>query len=69
MEVTSENKIVAKKLAAIFGGKASVASYLDKPEENSVAILTCLNAPQEHVNSYATVTLATGRALRGVFRQ
>lgn len=58
MDVSSSNKAIAKKLATAFGGKASVASYRDEAEKSSVAILTCRDAPQEHVNSYATVTLA-----------
>lgn len=59
MDVSDDNKATAKFLAQKFGGKASVAKFWDAPEENAIAILTCRDAPQEHVNSYATVTLAS----------
>ena len=58
METSKENKIIARSLVSIFGGKPSVNLWWDERETTSVAILKCADAPQRGVASYATVNLS-----------
>jgi len=54
---TERSKQVARQLARIFGGRAQVHLFGDDNEESSVFVLTCHDAPQKGISTYATVSL------------
>lgn len=56
--VSSENKTIAKKIAAIFGGAPKVIRFWDDNHNSSIAVLISEEAPQKGVSSYATVCLS-----------
>jgi hypothetical protein len=58
IEVTQDNKIIAKTAARIFGGIAKVHTYWDDNENSSIGVLSCFGSPQIGVTSYATVGLS-----------
>lgn len=55
---TQEQRLIAKTVANLFGGEASVAEYWDNAHKSNVAILECKNSPEFGVNSYSTVGLS-----------
>ena len=58
MEVSDENKTIARTAAAVFGGKPRVGRYWDPDEVSSVDVLDCADRPQENLVTYATIGLS-----------
>lgn len=59
MNVSNENKIIAKAAFDVFGGKPSVTKYWDDNKESSIDILSCCDRPHNGVTSYSTIGLAS----------
>lgn len=58
---TDENRELARFIAATFGGTPSVREYFDDDRVATIDIMTCSDAPQGAVNSYATLALSDVR--------
>lgn len=58
MSVSNEKKQLAKYVANIFGGKASVFIYNDDNKESKIAILNAENSPNLGETSYSTIGLS-----------
>lgn len=57
------NRHIAHSLARIFGGTPSARPYHDDKNVATVDMLTCADAPDEYLSSYATVGLSARPAL------
>jgi antitoxin YqcF len=55
MRISSARKEIARRAAAVFGGRPRVDRYWDEAERNSVDMLSCADSPCVGVNSYATL--------------
>jgi hypothetical protein len=64
--VSTENKAIAKTVAAVFGGNPKVIEYLDAEERSRVAILQAPDRPWQGVTSYSTIGLSDVRIPREV---
>lgn len=64
-DVSSENKIIAKTVATVFGGHPKVTCFWDENEKNHVDILTCEGQPQKGVTSYSTIGLSDAPLIKG----
>ncbi|MGC4017052.1 MAG: suppressor of fused domain protein [Luteolibacter sp.] len=58
METSTSNKKIAGHLAAVFGGKPEITRYHDESEKHHVDILHCPSAPEQGIDSFATVGLS-----------
>lgn len=58
VDISKENKQIAKKIATAFGGSPSVDRYWDDMEKSFIDLITCKNRPDEGVVSYGTVGLS-----------
>src|SRR5215213_309609 len=56
--ISPENKMIARYVAAAFGGVPRVDEYADRPENLTVGILSCRDRPQDGVTSYSTIKLS-----------
>ena len=56
--ISPENKIIARYVAAAFGGTPRVDGYADLSEQLTVGILYCRDRPREGVTSYSTIKLS-----------
>ncbi len=50
--------MIARYVAAAFGGTPRVAEYADRSEQLTVGILHCRNRPREGVTAYSTIGLS-----------
>lgn len=72
MEISSENRALARYLRDAFGGQPTVASYWDDAHHSRVDVMTAPDVPTRNVRTYATLGLsdhdigrqANGRPLR-----
>ena len=58
MEVSPDNKLIARHALAAFGGTPSVRAYHHDTERLTVDILRCDNRPCSGVTSYSTIGLS-----------
>ena len=58
MTVTKEDKIIARTISKVFGGKPSVSKYWDENNVSHVDILSTKDRPYEGVTSYSTIGLS-----------
>ncbi len=56
--ISEENKLVARKLASVFGGKPTVNRYWDEAEKSFVDLVSCIDQPCDGVSSYGTIGLS-----------
>jgi hypothetical protein len=56
--ISPENKMIARYVAAAFGGTPRVADYADRSEQLTVGILHCRDRPREGVTAYSTIRLS-----------
>ncbi len=56
--VSTENKLLARHVAGIFGGKPEVREYLHDTDPISVDILWCADRPHQGIASYSTIGLS-----------
>ncbi|MEO3926215.1 suppressor of fused domain protein [Micromonosporaceae bacterium B7E4] len=56
--VSNENKVIAKTVAAVFGGSPRVVEYLDADGASKVAILHSTDHPWPDVTAYCTIGLS-----------
>jgi hypothetical protein len=56
--VSPDNKAIFRHAAKSLGGTPRVLAFSDEPEEHSVDILICQDAPAPGLTSYSTVTLS-----------
>lgn len=58
------NRIIARFLANVFGGKPSVRRFWDENNESFVDILTSSDRPEKGVSSYSTIGLSDAPLIR-----
>lgn len=58
MKPTNKNKVIAKTILEVFGGRPSVAKYWDDHQASHVDILSSINRPFEGITSYSTIGLS-----------
>ena len=58
MGVSEENKVIARSILQVFGGKPSVTKYWDDHRESNMDILSTINQPSEGLTSYSTIGLS-----------
>jgi hypothetical protein len=52
------NKVIARYVAGVFGGKPSVIRYWNDTRDRSIDLLTCVDRPVAGVTSYCTLGLS-----------
>jgi hypothetical protein len=57
-KISDANKMIARTVLDIFGGKPNVWSFVDDNKINSIDILSCNDTPVKSVTSYSTVGLS-----------
>ncbi|MCC5801851.1 suppressor of fused domain protein [Rossellomorea vietnamensis] len=58
MSVSEENKVLAKTVLNVFGGKPNVFRYWDDNKESTIDILSCEDKTYEGISSYSTIGLS-----------
>jgi hypothetical protein len=58
LNVSSENKQLAKRIATAFGGLPKVGRFWDDGHKSNVDILSCADRPEKGVVSYSTIGLS-----------
>lgn len=58
MTITKENKIIARTILGIFGGKPNVSRYWDDNYDSNIDILAALDRPFDSITSYSTIGLS-----------
>jgi hypothetical protein len=56
--ISPENKLIARRLAQVFGGTPQVGEYRNTTEKLTVDILSCRERPVADLTSYSTITLS-----------
>jgi hypothetical protein len=56
--ISPENKMIARYVAAAFGGTPHVDEYANESEKLTVGILYCRDRPSKGVTSYSTIKLS-----------
>jgi hypothetical protein len=56
--ISPENKLIARRLALVFGGTPHVGAYKNTTDTLTVDILSCRDRPVDGVTSYSTITLS-----------
>lgn len=59
MTVSSSDKLVARHVAAAFGGKPQVHKHYDDDHRNLVDVLSCVDRPEPGMTSYSTLKLSS----------
>lgn len=57
-DVSEENRAIARRMAATFGGTPRVQNFLDEDEKSSIDILICADRPEEGSYSFGTIGLS-----------
>lgn len=58
MNISNENKIIAKSALQAFGGNPQVSKYWDENNINNIDILSTIDRPYEGITSYSTIGLS-----------
>jgi hypothetical protein len=58
MEISKENKMIAKQVLSVFGGKPQVNVYRHDHEKIDVDIIACQDRPCDGVTSFGTIRLS-----------
>jgi hypothetical protein len=62
--VSPDNKSICRHAAKALGGTPSVIAFWDEPNEHSVDVLICRDAPLPGLTSYSTVSLSDSPLLQ-----
>jgi antitoxin YqcF len=56
--ISAENKLIARYVAAAFGGTPRVIEYANESKSLTVGVLSCCDRPNKGVTSYSTIKLS-----------